>query len=148
MAAPAYDRLIREIYLAGRKGPLKVVVGAGTFPPFLEAGDVAVLDREPLAAVPGALLGLRQADGDVPEAVRVAAGADPFHQIRLILGVDERAELLLEPEALPEVGLVHDLIYPRIRQGSRGIGRRGRRRVAEGVGAHPCAAELELERRN
>jgi hypothetical protein len=50
---------------------------------------------------------LSESDRDVSKRIRIAAGSNAFNQRRLILGVDQGAKLFFEPEALPEVCLLH-----------------------------------------
>ena len=71
----------------------------------LADGFVGVVDR-PIDAVAEAEL-LSQADRNVTEYIGVSARTNAIHQPRVVLGVDQRLDLSLEAEALPEVGLFH-----------------------------------------
>src|SRR5690349_15142388 len=60
----ALDSLIRDIYMSGSRGPLKVVVGPGGLPPWLAPGETAWLDRAGAeGARPGEILALRDGHG-------------------------------------------------------------------------------------
>ena len=69
-------------------------------------GLVGIVHRAVDAVAESELLG--EAHGDVAEGVGVAPGADAFHQRGVVLRVDDRLELLLEPETSAEVRLLHD----------------------------------------
>jgi MoaA/NifB/PqqE/SkfB family radical SAM enzyme len=61
-----YDKLIREIYLAGARGPLRVALGEGSYLPYLQSGDVALVERgADRAPRPGEFIGVKNGDGDI-----------------------------------------------------------------------------------